>query len=80
VSRLVARHGWNLGLLAILVVLFAATRVIQPEFGASGLDSLARAMLPFAFATAAMTVVVIAGGIDLSVASMMAVAGSRRRG
>ena len=34
--------------------------------------SLARAVLPFAFAVAAQTVVVIAGGIDLSIASMMA--------
>ena len=31
-----------------------------------------RAALPFAFAVAAQTVVVIAGGIDLSIASMMA--------
>jgi ribose transport system permease protein len=51
------------------------TRLIQPNFGATGLESLARAALPFAFAAAAMAVVVIAGGIDLSVASMMAVAG-----
>ena len=43
------------------------------SFGASGLDSVARAALPFAFATAGMAVVVIVGGIDLSVASMMAV-------
>jgi ribose transport system permease protein len=47
--------------------------LIQPSFGVSGLESLARAALPFAFATAAMAVVVIVGGIDLSVASMMAV-------
>jgi len=74
-SRIVARHGWTLGLLAILVLLFAFTKVIQPNFGPTGLDSLSRATLPFAFATAAMAIVVIAGGIDLSVASMMAVAG-----
>lgn len=47
--------------------------MIQPSFGVSGLESLARAALPFAFATAAMAVVVIVGGIDLSVASIMAV-------
>ncbi|SMY06174.1 ABC transporter permease [Flavimaricola marinus] len=74
-SRLITKHGWTAGLLSILVLLFILTRMIQPEFGASGLDSLSRATLPFAFATAAMAVVVIAGGIDLSVASMMAVAG-----
>jgi len=74
-SRIVARHGWTLGLMAILVLLFVFTKVIQPNFGLTGLDSLSRATLPFAFATAAMAIVVIAGGIDLSVASMMAVAG-----
>jgi ribose transport system permease protein len=58
----------------LFAALLVFTKVIQPGFGLSGLDSLARAALPFAFATAAMTVVVLAGGIDLSVASMMAVA------
>lgn len=74
-KRFVARNGWVLGLLAALLVLLAFTKIIQPGFGPSGLDSLARAALPFAFATVAMAIVVIAGGIDLSVASMMAVIG-----
>jgi len=74
-SRFISKNGWTLGLLGLFLLLLAATRVIQPDFGASGLESLTRATLPFAFATAAMAVVVIAGGIDLSVASMMAVAG-----
>ncbi|MCC7321736.1 MAG: ABC transporter permease [Rubellimicrobium sp.] len=73
--RAVLRHGWVLGLALLLGVLLVATKVIQPGFGLSGLESLSRAVLPFAFATAAMAIVVIAGGIDLSVASMMAVAG-----
>nr|WP_238936799.1 ABC transporter permease [Sulfitobacter mediterraneus] len=57
----------------MLIVLLVLTKVIQPSFGMSGLESVARAALPFAFATAGMAVVVIVGGIDLSVASMMAV-------
>ncbi len=69
------RNAWVLGLLALLLVLLAVTRMIQPSFGASGLESLARAALPFAFATAGMAIVVIVGGIDLSIASMMAVCG-----
>jgi ribose transport system permease protein len=69
----VRKNAWTLGLIALFVVLLGVTRLIQPSFGVSGLESLARAALPFAFATAAMTVVVIVGGIDLSVASMMAV-------
>ena len=71
--RLFAGNGWVLGLVGLLVLLLVATKLIQPLFGLSGLDALARASLPFAFATAAMAVVVIAGGIDLSVASIMAV-------
>lgn len=67
------KHAWTLGLVALLLVLLGITKLIQPTFGASGLESLARAALPFAFATAAMAVVVIVGGIDLSVASIMAV-------
>lgn len=74
-NRLIAKHGWTAGLLTIFALLFICTKLIQPNFGVTGLDSLSRATLPFAFATAAMAVVVIAGGIDLSVASMMAVAG-----
>ncbi len=73
--RSLRRHGWMLGLAALLAVLLVATKIIQPGFGVSGLESLTRAALPYAFATAGMAIVVIAGGIDLSVASMMAVAG-----
>lgn len=72
-NRLIAAHGWTMGLAALLAVLLGATKIIQPEFGISGLDSLGRAALPFALATIGMAVVVIAGGIDLSLASMMAV-------
>jgi ribose transport system permease protein len=71
-TRFITRHGWVLGLLVLLAVLFVFTRVIQPAYGSGDFGSLARAVLPFAFAVAAQTIVVIAGGIDLSIASMMA--------
>ena len=67
------KNVWVISLAALLAVLLALTKIIQPGFGASGIESLARAALPFGFATAGMAVVIIAGGIDLSVASMMAV-------
>jgi ribose transport system permease protein len=67
------KNAWTIGLLVLFVLLLGLTRLIQPSFGVNGLESLARAALPFAFATAAMAIVVIVGGIDLSVASMMAV-------
>lgn len=74
-SRLVQKNAWSLGLLVLLGILLIITKLIQPTFGATGMESLARAALPFAFATAAMAIVVIVGGIDLSIASMMAVCG-----
>lgn len=73
-KRLIASNSWTFGLGVLLALLLVLTKVIQPDFGVSGLDSLARAALPFALATLGMAVVVIAGGIDLSMASMMAVA------
>jgi ribose transport system permease protein len=73
-TRLFAGNGWTLGLVGLLVLLLAVTKIIQPDFGVSGLDSVARSALPFALATVGMAIVVIAGGIDLSIAAMMAVA------
>ena len=73
-KRWMEANTWTLGLAALLVVLLLITKLIQPGFGASGLDSLARAALPFALATVGMAIVVLAGGIDLSIAAMMSVA------
>jgi ribose transport system permease protein len=66
------RHGWVIGLFVLLGLILALTRFIQPDYGAAGFGSLTRAVLPFAFAAAGQTIVVIAGGVDLSIASMMA--------
>jgi ribose transport system permease protein len=67
------KNAWVLSLIVLLICLIIITKLVQPSFGASGLERVARAALPFAFATAGMAIVVIVGGIDLSVASMMAV-------
>jgi ribose transport system permease protein len=74
-KRFFLQNQWVLGLAVFLVVLLVATKLIQPDYGAAGLDSLARASLPYAFATAGMAIVILAGGIDLSIAAMMAVVG-----
>ena len=68
----IRRQGWVAGLFVLFALLLVVTRVIQPGYGAGDFGSLVRAVLPYAFAVAAQTIVVIAGGIDLSVASMMA--------
>lgn len=69
---LLRRESWVAGLVALFVALFLVTRTIQPDYDSADFGSLVRAVLPYAFAVAAQTVVVIAGGIDLSVAAMMA--------
>jgi len=58
---------------ALLIVSLAITVAIHPQFSDFDLQSLAMGALPLAFAAAAQTVVVIAGGIDLSIGSVMAV-------
>ena len=66
------REGWLLGLVGLVMVLLVFTKTIQPSFGAGGIQSLALNVLPLALAAVAQTVVVISGGIDLSIGSMMA--------
>jgi ribose transport system permease protein len=68
----VRRNGWTLGLIAFFLVLLGFTRVIQPTYGVSGVQGLAISVLPLALAAVAQAVVVISGGIDLSIGSMMA--------
>ena len=68
----VRRNGWNLGLLALLAVLLVYTRLINDNYGPVGIQSLATAVLPLALAAVAQAICVIAGGIDLSIGSMMA--------
>jgi ribose transport system permease protein len=70
-SRLVRRNGWVLTLAAVLALMFAFTKVIQPHYGMAAVSVLVLAVLPYAFATAGQSVVIIAGGIDLSMAAMM---------
>ena len=57
---------------ALLIAFLAITKLIQPNYGAPGIQGLAISLLPIAFAAVAQAIVVISGGIDLSVGSMMA--------
>lgn len=67
------RQSWVIGLIALFMLLLVCTRIIQPHYGASDFGSLAQAALPYAFAVAGQAIIVLAGGIDLSIAAMMAV-------
>jgi ribose transport system permease protein len=66
------RGGWPLALIGLLVLLFVFTKLIQPSYGAAGIQGLAISVLPLALAAVAQAIVVISGGIDLSIGSMMA--------
>jgi ribose transport system permease protein len=68
------RNTWTLGLFGLLVAFVVLTKLIQPNYGAPGVQGLAISILPIAFAAVAQAIVVISGGIDLSVGSMMALA------
>jgi ribose transport system permease protein len=68
----VRRNGWTIGLIGFLVLLLVFTKLIQPRYGVFGVQGLAISVLPLALAAVAQAVVVIGGGIDLSIGSMMA--------
>jgi ribose transport system permease protein len=63
-----------LGMPALLAGAIALTRLAHPDFGPFELQTLALGALPLALAAAAQAIVVISGGIDLSVGSLIAVA------
>jgi ribose transport system permease protein len=68
----VRKNAWTLGLLALLVVLFAVVKYLNPTYSFTSAQSTATSILPLALAAVAQAVVVISGGIDLSIASQMA--------
>jgi ribose transport system permease protein len=71
-AGLAGRDTWVVALWGLLVLLLILTKLIRPNYGPFDLGSLAIAALPVAFAAVAQAVVVISGGIDLSVGSVMA--------
>jgi len=73
VRRFAQRHPGLVGMPLLLILFLAVTVAIHPEYGSFDAQSLAMGAMPLAFAAAAQSVVVISGGIDLSVGSMMAV-------
>jgi ribose transport system permease protein len=72
--RLVRRHAWTAGVYLLLAAILGFTVAIHPSFGAFDVETVALAALPLGLAAAAQTVAVLAGGIDLSIGSLMAVA------
>jgi ribose transport system permease protein len=59
---------------ALLAAAIALTRLAHPDFGPFEIQTLALGVLPLALAATAQAIVVISGGIDLSIGSQIAVA------
>jgi ribose transport system permease protein len=72
VVALARRHAWTLGLLGVMIGLFLFTKAIQPRYGPIPIQGLATSVMPLMLAAVAQAIVVISGGIDLSIGSMMA--------
>ncbi len=70
----VVRHPALFGMPLLFLVFLMATVAIHPKFNSFDAQSVAMAALPLACAAAAQAIVVISGGIDLSIGSVMAVA------
>jgi ribose transport system permease protein len=71
-TAFIRRNAWTLGLSAVLVALLLFTKAIQPRYGPIPLQGLATSVQPLVLAAVAQAIVVISGGIDLSIGSMMA--------
>ena len=72
--RWLGRAARALGMPALLVAAIGLTRAVHPDFGPFEIQTLALGVLPLALAAAAQAIVVISGGIDLSIGSQIAVA------
>jgi ribose transport system permease protein len=71
--RFMHHHPSLVTMPVLLVAFLAVTVAIHPEYDSFDAQSLAMGAMPLAFAAAAQAVVLISGGIDLSVGSMIAV-------
>ncbi len=63
-ARIMGGDAWTIGLAVVFAALYIGTLVLRPNYG---LEALAIASLPVAFAAAGQAIVVISGGIDLSI-------------
>src|SRR5215217_5968246 len=70
--RILVRHGWTIGVAILFAILLIVEANSAPHFTSFDFQSLVIAVLPLAFAAMAQSVIVISGGIDLSIGAQMA--------
>lgn len=70
--RFLRRNLWTVGVYAVFLLLLLVEKLIHPEMDTFDVQNLVITALPLAFAATGQAVVVLIGGIDLSVGAMMA--------
>jgi ribose transport system permease protein len=70
-GRLARRHAWTAAVIAFFALLLAWNASQTRNFGAFEIQTLLASTLPLAYLAMAQSVVVIGGGIDLSVGAML---------
>jgi ribose transport system permease protein len=70
--RIAVRHGWTIGICVLLAALLVVEANSAPRYSSFDFQSLVIAALPLAFAAMGQAVIVISGGIDLSIGAQMA--------
>jgi ribose transport system permease protein len=70
-GRLARRHAWTAAVIAFFVLLLVWNASQTRNFGAFEIQTLLASTLPLAYLAMAQSVVVIGGGIDLSVGAML---------
>jgi ribose transport system permease protein len=69
--RLVQRNAWTIGVYLILVISLIVYRLANGRFNSFDAETIAGTAVPLALAALAQAVIVLAGGIDLSIGPLM---------
>ncbi len=70
-QRLLARNGWAIGVWLLLALLLFWYATLIPKFGAFQMSSISKNSLPLVYLAIGQAIIVIAGGIDLSLGALL---------
>lgn len=70
-STWMRRRGWTVGVWVLLVLMVVWYAALIPKFGGFQIASISKNSLPLVYLAIGQAIVVIAGGIDLSVGAML---------
>ena len=70
-QRLLLRNGWAIGVWLLLGALLVWYATLIPVFGSFQISSISKNSLPLVYLAIGQAIIVIAGGIDLSLGSLL---------